>query len=47
MPLCPNGCADNSDEPIELGFGFDQNRKPAYICCGCGYRDLQVDLCAA
>lgn len=47
MPVCPNGCVDSCDDSLELEFGFDHNSQPAYICGACGYRDLQVDLCAA
>ncbi|WP_158409732.1 MULTISPECIES: hypothetical protein [unclassified Gordonia (in: high G+C Gram-positive bacteria)] len=47
MPVCPNGCVDSCDDALELEFGYDQNRQAAYICGACGYRDLQIDLCAA
>lgn len=47
MPLCPNGCADEFDAPIELEISFVRGRE-AGVCGCCGYQDLRIGLlCAA
>lgn len=47
MPVCPNGCADEFDAPVELEISIARGRKVAGVCGCCGYQDQRVELCAA
>lgn len=52
--VCPRGCVDDQNAFLELEFGLDKDRKPAFMCIACDhssrlclYYDLGIDLTVA
>lgn len=46
MPVCPNGCADEFDAPVELESNISGGRH-ADICTCCGYTDSRTGFLSA